>query len=212
MFITLEGGDGSGKSTQARLLTQMLRDAGHEVVLTREPGGSQGAEKIRALVLHDDSLSNESTVLLFTAARRDHIDNTIRPALDAGKIVICDRYVDSSRVYQGLDDPDMRLRIDALHDLMIRLDPDLTLVLDVDDETADARRVARDGETDRFEGKARDFHDRVRKGFRAIAAEHAHRCRLINASGSVPEVCDQIIAHLPELMPALDEISLPNPG
>lgn len=200
MFITFEGGEGSGKTTQASLLAQALRCAGRDVVLTREPGGSPGAEKIRSLVLQDDTLSVDSTLLLFTAARRDHIDSTIRPALDAGKVVICDRYVDSSRVYQGMDDPMMRRRIDALHDLMIALDPDLTLVFDTDAGTADARRSARNEASDRFESKARDFHDRVRAGFRALASEHAGRCRLIDATGSLQQVHEKVVANLPETL------------
>lgn len=212
MFITLEGGDGSGKSTQARLLAERLRASGREVVLTREPGGSQGAERIRALVLQDDTLSVESTLLLFTAARRDHVDNTILPALADGKIVICDRYVDSSRVYQGLGDPDMRRRIDALHDLMIRLDPDLTLVFDIDGETADMRRIARSGAADRFEDKAVDFHDRVRAGFREIAREYSDRCRLINAAGSLDEVREHVLSVLPESLFHAPDAGEPHPG
>ncbi|WP_411839651.1 dTMP kinase [Paracoccus sp. ME4] len=212
MFITLEGGDGCGKSTQARLLAETLRSAGHEVVLTREPGGSPGAERIRSLVLQDDTLSPESTLLLFTAARRDHVENTIRPALAAGKIVICDRYVDSSRVYQGLDNPVARSRIDALHQLMIALDPDLTLIFDIDGDTADARRTIRDKASDRFEVRPREFHDGVRAGFRAIVAEHPGRCRLLDAGRSIREVSDMVLASLPETLLAPLLADLPQPG
>ncbi len=128
-FISFEGIDGSGKSTQARLLADRLRDAGHDVILTREPGGSAGAEEIRALVLQGDPdrWSAETEILLFTAARRDHLERTILPALNAGTTVICDRFADSTRMYQGLSRGDLRAIVDQLHDLMIghRTRPDI---------------------------------------------------------------------------------------
>lgn len=133
LFVSFEGIDGSGKSTQARLLAEALRGEGRDVVLTREPGGSPGAEEIRALVLQGDPdrWSAETELLLFTAARRDHLERTIRPALEAGKVVICDRFADSTRMYQGLSRGDLRAKVDALHDLMIGTEPDLTLLIDM---------------------------------------------------------------------------------
>ena len=133
LFITLEGIDGSGKSTQAQLLAEGLRAMGYDVVRTREPGGSPGAEEIRSLVLEGppDRWSPESELLLFTAARRDHLEKTIRPALAQGKVVICDRFADSTRIYQGITRADLRNTVDALHDLMIGQEPDLTYVIDI---------------------------------------------------------------------------------
>jgi len=140
-FITFEGIDGSGKSTQARRLYEALRAAGHEAVLTREPGGSPGAEEIRRLVLEGDPdrWSAETEILLFTAARRDHLERTIEPALAAGKIVVCDRFADSTRMYQGLSRGDLRALVDQLHTLMIGREPDLTVLIDMDPQRALAR-------------------------------------------------------------------------
>ena len=146
-FITLEGIDGSGKSTQARLLAEALRDRGHDVVLTREPGGSPGAEEIRKLLLEGEAerWSPETETLLFTAARRDHLERVIGPALLRGAIVICDRFVDSTRMYQGLRGREGRAFVDALHRLAIGREADLTLVIDMDPEAALARALARQG-------------------------------------------------------------------
>ena len=128
MFITFEGIDGSGKSTQAKLLAKTLNTHGHDVFLTREPGGSEGAEQIRALVLEGkpDRWSAETEILLFTAARRDHMETLILPALAKGQIVICDRFTDSTRMYQGLTRGDLRTMVDTLTALMIQQEPDLT--------------------------------------------------------------------------------------
>jgi len=144
-FITLEGVDGSGKSTQAKLLKEALEAQGHTVLLTREPGGSPGAEEIRSLVLEGepDRWSAETEILLFTAARRDHLERTILPALEAGTVVICDRFVDSTRVYQGLTRGDLREVVDKLHVLMIGREADLTLVFDMDPVLGLARAKAR---------------------------------------------------------------------
>ena len=133
-FISFEGIDGSGKSTQAKVLAKTLVDLDHDVVLTREPGGSVGAEEIRALVLQGDPdrWSAESEILLFTAARRDHLEKTILPALDAGKIVIFDRFADSTRMYQGLSRGHLRTLVDELHVLMIPRVPELTVLIDLD--------------------------------------------------------------------------------
>lgn len=145
MFISLEGIDGSGKSTQAHLLADHLRAAGREVVLTREPGGSPGAEEIRRLLVEGrgERWSPESELLLFNAARRDHLERTIRPALARGAVVVSDRFVDSSRVYQGAARGDLRALVDALHALVIGVEPDLTLVIDLDPAEAVARTSLR---------------------------------------------------------------------
>lgn len=144
-FLSFEGIDGSGKSTQARLLAETLRKHGHAVTLTREPGGSPGAEEIRALVLEGgpDRWSPETELLLFTAARRDHLEKTIRPALDRGEVVITDRFADSTRVYQGTSRGDLRALVDTLHDAMIGVEPDVTLLIDMDPERALGRSLAR---------------------------------------------------------------------
>jgi len=145
MFISFEGVDGCGKSTQARLLVEALRATGRIVRLTREPGGSPGAEAIRRLLVEGnaDRWSAETECLLFTAARRDHVERLIRPALAAGETVVTDRFADSTRVYQGAARADLRAMVDALHGLAIGLEPDRTFVLDLDPEEALARAEAR---------------------------------------------------------------------
>ena len=145
LFISFEGIDGSGKSTQARRLAERLRGMGHEVVLTREPGGSPGGEEIRRLVLTGDRgrWSPETEILLFTASRRDHLEKTIRPALARGAIVVTDRFADSTRLYQGATRGDLRGVVDKLHDLVIGTEPDLTVVIDMAPETALGRSLRR---------------------------------------------------------------------
>lgn len=145
LFVSFEGIDGSGKSTQARLLAESLRAQGREVVLTREPGGSPGAEEIRRLVLTGDRArwSPETEILLFTAARRDHLERTIRPALDRGAVVITDRFADSTRLYQGTTRGDLRALVDRLHAMMIGVEPDLTVVIDMDPARALDRSLRR---------------------------------------------------------------------
>lgn len=145
MFISLEGIDGSGKSTQSARLAEALRRAGHDVVQTREPGGAPGAEEIRRLLVEGDPdrWSPETETLLFNAARRDHLERTIRPALDAGRIVITDRFADSTRVYQGATRGDLRGFADAIHAAAIGVEPDLTLVLDMDPKVALSRSLNR---------------------------------------------------------------------
>lgn len=182
MFISFEGIDGSGKSTQARLLAEALRDAGRRVVLTREPGGSPGAEEIRRLVLEGapDRWSAETEILLFTAARRDHMERTILPALDAGDIVLTDRFADSTRMYQGLSRGDLRGTVDALHRMMIGREPDLTFIVDIDPAKGLARARGRNGHEERFEDFGAPFQERIRAGFLALAAEFPARCRVVD--------------------------------
>ena len=197
-FITFEGIDGSGKSTQARRLAEALRAEGHEVVLTREPGGSPGAEEIRRLVLEGDPdrWSAETEILLFTAARRDHLERTITPALAAGKIVICDRFADSTRMYQGLSRGDLRALVDQLHVLMIGREPDLTLLIDMDPETGLARARGRQGHEERFEDFGPELQRRMRAGFLALAEEFADRIRVIDGARPEEEVASDVLTRV----------------
>ena len=203
LFISFEGIDGSGKSTQARLLAQTLRMQGFDVVLTREPGGSPGAEEIRALVLEGppDRWSAETELLLFTAARRDHLDRTIRPALAAGKIVVCDRFADRTRMYQGLRSAGLRAKVDELHRLMIGQEPDLTVLVDMDPDTGLARALARQGHEERFEAFGADLQQAMRRGFLELAKEQPDRFVVVNGAGSIEDVaqaiCAAVTPHLP---------------
>jgi dTMP kinase len=193
-FISFEGIDGSGKSTQLRTLAAHLRGLGASVVETREPGGSPGAEQIRRLLVEGDPgrWSPETEILLFTAARRDHLERTIRPALAAGATVLCDRFADSTRVYQGVARAELRPIVDAAHALAIGLDPDLTLILDLDPDTALSRGTARGGPEDRFERLGADFQRRLRDGFLALAAEFPGRCRIVAADGPPEAVAARV--------------------
>lgn len=200
MFISFEGIDGSGKSTQARLLADALGTRGHAVRLTREPGGSPGAEEIRRLLVEGgtERWSPEAEILLFTAARRDHLERVIRPHLATGGVVVTDRFADSTRVYQGTARASLRFMVDALHDLAIGLEPDLTFVIDLDPAEAAARAHARGGAEDRFERLGLDFQQRLRAGFRALAADAPGRVRLIDGTGSAESVAARVAAGLPE--------------
>lgn len=193
-FITFEGIDGSGKSTQARILAEHLRAVGHHVVWTREPGGSPGAEEIRALVLQGDPdrWSAETELLLFTAARRDHMERLIQPALDAGQIVICDRFADSTRMYQGLSRGDLRSTVDTLHDLMIGREPDLTILIDMDPAQGLARAKGRQGVEERFEDFGTDLQEKMRAGFLDLAAEYAGRFRTIDGARDIADVAADV--------------------
>lgn len=197
MFISFEGIDGSGKSTQAKLLAKSLRDLGHEVVLTREPGGSPGAEEIRQLLVQggQDRWSAETEILLFTAARRDHVERLIRPALERSATVITDRFADSTRVYQGATRGNLRQKVDQLHDLMIGIEPDLTLVIDLDPERALTRSAARRSGEDRFEDMGLAFQMRLRDGFRQLAQQQPRVC-MINGDGPPEDVAARVLAAL----------------
>lgn len=194
IFITFEGIDGSGKSTQARLLATLMRDYGNEVILTREPGGSAGAEDIRQLLVEGNPgrWSPETEILLFTAARRDHLERTIQPALDLGKVVISDRFVDSTRVYQGVARAELRSTVDALHDQMIAKEPDLTFIIDMDPEAALARGLARNSGEDRFEEMGLQFQMDLRAGFLSLAKHYPDRCEIINGNQSPATVSGDI--------------------
>ena len=193
-FISFEGIDGSGKSTQAKLLAKILGDLGYDVVLTREPGGSVGAEEIRALVLQGDPdrWSAESEILLFTAARRDHMEKTILPALNAGKIVICDRFADSTRMYQGLSRGDLRNLVDELHNLMIPQDPDLTVLIDLDPKLGLSRAKARNTVEERFEDFGVTLQEKMRIGFLNLAEQYANRFRVIDGLRDIDDIAADV--------------------
>ncbi len=195
-FISFEGIDGSGKSTQARMLADALRAEGHDVVLTREPGGSPGAEEIRALVLQGDPdrWSPETEILLFTAARRDHMERTILPALAAGKVVICDRFADSTRMYQGASRGDLMALVNQLHDLMIGREPDLTVLIDMDPATGLARAKGRNGTEERFEDMGQQMQEKMRDGFLALAAKTPARFTVINGARGLDDVAADVLA------------------
>ena len=201
-FITFEGIDGSGKSTQARKLAEHLQANGRKVILTREPGGSEGAEEIRALVLQGepDRWSAETEILLFTAARRDHLERTIFPAIEAGKVVICDRFADSTRMYQGLSRGDLRGTVDQLHKLMIGREPDMTILIDMDSNTGLSRALSRQGVEERFETFGADLQAQMRAGFLSLAEEFKERFVVINGARSIDEVsvdvCQTVDDHL----------------
>jgi dTMP kinase len=196
-FITFEGGEGTGKSTQAAMLAHRLEALGVGVLLTREPGGSPGAEIIRHVLLSGAAkpLGPDAEAMLFAAAREDHVQCTILPALADGKWVICDRFVDSTRVYQGeLGHVDRRL-LKGLERVSIGdLSPDLTLVLDVPVDVALERLALRRGDAapDRFEAEDIAFHEKLREAFLALAAEEPERCVVIDASRPRMEVAKEI--------------------
>jgi len=202
-FITLEGGEGAGKSTQVGALAEALNERGIQVLVTREPGGSDGAEKIREILLSgsDDRWGARAEALLFSAARADHLEKSILPALESGRWVISDRFVDSSLAYQGGAGG---LGIEAVRAInafaMGDCFPDRTLVLTLDDgaERADARDG---GKSDRIGGRGVDYHHKVDLAFRLIAAEEPERVRLVDASGSPEEVTQRLLSEIEDLLP-----------
>ena len=202
IFITFEGIDGSGKSTQVKYLANRLMTLGREVVLTREPGGSTGAEEIRSLVLEGapERWSAETEILLFTAARRDHMEKLILPALEDGKIVICDRFADSTRMYQGLTRGDLRSTVDSLTDLMIKRQPDLTILIDMDPELGHRRAKARNTKEERFEDFGVDLQRRMRAGFLQLAEEFPDRIRIVNGNQSVEDLSEEIYGVVQETL------------
>ena len=202
LFITFEGIDGSGKSTQARLLAEHLRATGRAVHLTREPGGSTGAEDIRALVLQGDPdrWSPETELLLFTAARRDHLEKTITPRVAAGDIVISDRFVDSTRIYQGITRSQLRAEVDQLHALMIGREADLTFLIDMDPETGLSRAKGRGGAEERFEDFGLSLQQASRQGFLDLADEFPDRIVVIDGNRPQEAVAADITAHMDRVL------------
>lgn len=193
-FITFEGIDGSGKSTQLKLLAEALQSAGHNVVTTREPGGSPGAEEIRSLVLEGDPdrWSAHTEILLFTAARRDHLERTILPALERGEIVLCDRFADSTRMYQGLSRGNLRPMVDQLHSLMIGREPDLTILIDMDPTLGLARAKGRQTAEERFEDFGQELQNQMRSGFLKLSEEYAERFRVLDGNRGIEEVAQDV--------------------
>jgi dTMP kinase len=192
-FITLEGGEGAGKSTQAVLLAEALTARGLPVLRTREPGGAPGAEVLRELLLGGSvAWSAPAETLLHFAARAEHVERTIRPALDAGIWVVCDRFYDSTMAYQGYGLGADRGVIATLTGL-VGVHPDLTIVLDVSAAVADARRTQRGGADDRYERLDAAFHARVNQGFREIATRAPERCMVLSAEGDANEVREAIM-------------------
>ncbi len=202
-FISLEGGEGVGKSTQLRALSEALADRGHDCVTTREPGGSEGAEGIRKLLLEgeDSRWTIEAEALLFAAARADHVDKVIRPAVVAGRWVLCDRFVDSSLAYQGGAGQLGIEQVRAVNAFGIAdCFPDRTLVLALAEGGARAR--ARDDEgSDRIGGRPENYHQKVDLAFRLIAAEEPQRVRIVDASGSPAEVTERLLGAIADLLP-----------
>ena len=190
-FITLEGGEGAGKSTQARLLAAWLAEKSIDAALTREPGGTPGAEDIRNLLVTGDvgRWDPLTETLLHYAARREHFSRLILPALEAGQWIICDRFIDSTLAYQGYGQGIDHAAIASLRQTVLGgFTPDLTLILDVSPETRRTRTASRPGNEDRYERMNEAFHDRVRAGFHAIAAAEPDRCTVISADQSIDTV------------------------
>lgn len=194
MFITFEGGEGAGKSTQARLLAKAMADAGSTVLCTREPGGAPGAEILRSLLLsREHDWSPPAEVYLHFAARAEHVARTIQPALARGDIVISDRFADSTMAYQGYGLGADRALIAALSRLL-PMQPDLTIMLDVSPAIAARRMAGRRQMLDRYEAMEAAFHGRVAQGFAAIAAAEPDRCAVVSANGEVDEVHLAVLA------------------
>ena len=196
-FITFEGGEGTGKSTHAALLASRIKSFGIGTMLTREPGGSPGAEIMRYILLSGAvrPLGANAEAVLFAAARDDHLTTLIRPALEQGKWVVCDRFADSTRIYQGVAGKVDPLAIKAMERIIVgETKPDLTLILDVPVKEGMKRAAARrgKGDADRFEAEALAFHEKLRDGFLTLAASESQRCVLIDATLPKEEVSEQI--------------------
>lgn len=202
-FITLEGGEGAGKSTQIRRLQSYLQAIGIRTAVTREPGGSAGAEEIRRLLLSNQSHWNARTdALLFAAARADHVDKVIEPHLADGSWVLCDRYIDSSRAYQGIGGELGDEYVMALHALGAVLMPDRTIILDVGADAGAGRTRLRDGDTnDRIGGRETSYHARVNEAFRHFADKDAVRMRVVDARGDIDEVARNVLAAMEDILP-----------
>ena len=193
-FITFEGGEGAGKSTQVSLLAERLKAHGLDPVLTREPGGATQAEIVRHLLVTGevDRWSPEAEALLNYAARDDHLRSTIRPALSAGRWVLCDRFADSTRANQGLTGGVDLASIEAIHKMVVKgTDPDLTIIMDLPAETGLARAIER-GDANRFENKGLEFHTNLRGAFLDLAEKFHERCVVVDASRSIEQIAEEI--------------------
>lgn len=203
-FITLEGGEGAGKSTQIKMLKSALEDLGREVLLTREPGGSKGGELIRPLLVSGEADWDAiSETLLFSAARRDHLTHKVWPALREGKVVLCDRFADSTLAYQGYgrgNNPEIQATVKALYKIVAGdFEPDLTLILDIDPKIGLKRSCDRAGNTEkRFENMDFSFHENLRQGFLKIALDNPSRCKIINADQTPELVHEEIMKAIKE--------------
>ena len=193
-FISFEGIDGSGKSTQIQKLARFLETLRFDVIITREPGGSIGGEEIRNLLLQGnvDRWSAETEILLFTAARRDHIERIILPAMEDNKIVICDRFTDSTRMYQGMRGPNLRNLVDMLNEKIINCDPDLTIVIDIDPQISLKRAKSRETVEERFEDFGVEMQLNMRNGFIELAKEFSNRIEVVNGQQSVDDLSKDI--------------------
>lgn len=212
LFISFEGGEGAGKSTQIRILAETLRSRGLEVVVTREPGGSPGAEAIRHVLLSGaaEAFGVRMEAMLFAAARNDHVEEVIRPALESGAVVLCDRFLDSSRVYQGTTG---NLETDFIETLQrIAVDgtmPDLTLIFDIPavDGLARARKRADDGATpDRFEKEELETHEKRREAYLDIALNEPRRCRIVDAKQPQERVTEDVLSMVEPLLERFDHV------
>ncbi|WP_024832837.1 dTMP kinase [Ruminiclostridium josui] len=202
LFITVEGTDGSGKTTQIKLMEEFLKSAGNEVVLSREPGGTQISEMIRDLILDpkNTDISPLTEMMLYAAARAQHVFQVIKPALDSGKCVICDRFVDSSFAYQGCGrGVDLKTVADVNRAAVDGIVPDITFFLDIDPHLAIQRRIKTTG-ADRIEQEKMDFHTRVYEGYRKMALLYPDRIKTIDASKSIEEISSQIKLYLTEII------------
>ncbi|EJC79336.1 thymidylate kinase [Rhizobium leguminosarum bv. trifolii WSM2297] len=214
LFVTFEGGEGAGKSTQIRRLAEALKGEGHDVLVTREPGGSPGAEAVRHVLLSGaaEAFGTRMEAILFAAARNDHVEEVIRPALAAGKIVLCDRFMDSSRVYQGVTgnlEPDF---IETLQRIAVNgVMPDCTVILDIPAkiglERAQKRAAAE--APDRFEKERLETHEKRREAFLDIAAREPERCHVINAMQSEEAIAAEIVAIVRQLMSPAGRARMP---
>ena len=193
-FISFEGIDGSGKSTQIQRLADFLRSLSFDIVVTREPGGSVGGEEIRKLLLQGDvdRWSAETEILLFTAARRDHLERIILPAMKNGKIVICDRFTDSTRMYQGMRGPKLKKLVDMLDKEVIGHDPDLTILIDIDPEIGLRRAKSRETVEERFEDFGLELQKKMRKGFLNLSKQFSNRISVIDGHQSEDNVSKEI--------------------
>ena len=193
-FISFEGIDGSGKSTQIQRLAKFLETLDFDVITTREPGGSKGGEEIRNLLLQGkvDRWSAETEILLFTAARRDHLERIILPALEESKIVICDRFTDSTRMYQGMRGANLRNLVDTLNEKVINFDPDLTIIIDINPEISLKRAKSRKTVEERFEDFGVDLQMKMRKGFIDLAKEFGDRIEVVDGQQSVDKLAQDI--------------------